>query len=258
MQGNHAEPTDALRAYRSWASSQARVLGSQLSAGEVDRLVTTKRYWVIETLVPQDSRNLRDLLDTEISERLSDLKDAIEELRRDKERWTDGDGVVTVVLDTNILEDHLDELASANWHSIASCPPTNTIVLAVPMAVVDELDGHKRNTTKPAEGESPLRTRARLALKFLEGRIQSPGDWVPLNPLSTDHETAPGAVLITIAPEEIGHVPIAHADSEIVDRALALKPWAKALLVLSNDTGMRLRARAAGIEGRRFREESLD
>lgn len=123
------------------------------------------------------------------------------------------------------------------------------------MPVVDELDALKRSSTTPSGSKKSLRTLAQDALRFLEEKITDPDAWTTLVEGATSPGARTGSTFLTVAREEVGHVPIPHADSEIVDRALALTPLASDLYLVSNDTGMLFRGRKAGLKTHRHADD---
>lgn len=56
---------------------------------------------------------------------------------------------------------------------------------------------------------------------------------------------------MTLIRQDLGHVPLAHTDSEIIDRSLSLQSFADEVHVITYDTGMILRANQAGLPAHR-------
>ncbi|MGO4586388.1 hypothetical protein AB4Z38_21270 [Arthrobacter sp. 2RAF6] len=88
-------------AYFAWASHQVRLMSGLLPDEEIDRLITTRRYWTLLSLEPSavTERTLRLLVDGEISQRIEYLKAVQEGITADLARWDSG-AAVAVVLDT--------------------------------------------------------------------------------------------------------------------------------------------------------------
>jgi len=104
-----------------------------------------------------------------------------------------------------------------------------TIVLV--LAVIDKLDRTKLLET---------RTQARLAIREVNG-LFSDG-------LTGQIPSDGGQIAVTVIVDEPDHVPLAHTDSEIIDRAVTLQGRTKSnVVVLIGDTGMAIRARYAGL-----------
>jgi len=119
----------------------------------------------------------------------------------------------------------------------------------VPMAVIDELDRHKRsprNATVSATNREHVRTRARVSMRRLD-------DWLP-NPesvgvLQPARYPGSGPVTVGLLLDDLSHGRLPHVDSELVDRACVLQDLSGRPVYLATfDTGMRVRARAAGLE----------
>ena len=116
------------------------------------------------------------------------------------------------------------------------------------MLVVDELDKRKRDH-KPIARDSKVTvsTRARNALKIFEGGFFQGG--------ADDRSfssTGQSNVEVTLWVDDPDRERLADPDSDIVDTALALRNLSgRPLVVVSTDTGMRFRARAAGLKAER-------
>lgn len=66
------------------------------------------------------------------------------------------------------------------WSDLIDIRGSHTVLLMVPMAVVDELDRLKLNNATPPKGELARRTLARRALRVLQETLGRPGDWAEL------------------------------------------------------------------------------
>ncbi|WP_189845403.1 PIN domain-containing protein [Streptomyces umbrinus] len=146
-----------------------------------------------------------------------------------------------LVYDTNSLM-HYQPPDAIDW---AARVKAQAVRLVVPLVVIDELD------RKQHEGSDKMAQRARSALraldKFLDGA--RPGRVAPL----------PGraGVTIEILMDEPGHRREASADDEVIERGVLLAQITCApVTVVTADTGMRLRATAAGLETLRLPAES--
>lgn len=77
--------------YIGWANNAARVLRHQIRASDIDRMVLTQRYWLLQSLNPVPNSNafgsIIDLLETEIDERVAAFEEGSSTLARQIERW---------------------------------------------------------------------------------------------------------------------------------------------------------------------------
>lgn len=105
------------------------------------------------------------------------------------------------------------------------------MTLIVPLLVIDELDNNKR--------KGDVRTRARTTLRELERRLYPSG-----KPLLIDS----AKVYLQLVVDSPRHTRLIRADDELVDVARLLSDYTGSpVTVAFYDTGLRLRARAAGL-----------
>ena len=232
--------------YIGWANNAARVLRHQIRATDIDRLVLTQRYWLLQSLNPVPNSNafgsIIDLLETEIDERVAAFEEGSSALARQIERWSGPD--VFVVADTSFYIQHthpLDHLDLATLLATRHEP----VRLLVPIIVIDELDGLKQH--------SNARARARKTLRTLDRVLEDPTRPAPL--IGADWSTVDdgglprGPVTIEVVLDPIGHKRIPIADQELIDRAAAVEPLAaRPVTFFTYDTGQAMRARAAGLK----------
>lgn len=246
---------NALDRYLLWAYRGIDVLGSHLRNSDLERLVTTKRFWSLQAVInPQDDSMIRHFINLEISDRERVISQEIAELKEMMHQWkVEFSSPTVVILDTNILLEHHHELASYGWNVALNLVSDIPIILTVPVAVVDELDRLKRSNTKGGGSEPAYRTKARLALRMLDEKFKNSNSRLLLRSeeiiTGTGHQSS---IHLAILMDEIGHVPIDHADAEIVDRALTLAPFVREVRVATYDTGMALRVRQAGLNVCKF------
>lgn len=246
---------EALYNYLSWAYSSLRVLGPHLRQEDLDRLVTTKRFWALQSLIePKDESMIRLFINLEIEERSRDFEFEIEELRRAISDWKvlGQPQLLAVVLDTNVLLEHHHELVTVDWTSRAKVMTDVAISLLVPIVVLDELDRLKRDNKSGRKGKPPIRTQARQALRTLENLLDRPGARTILRSARFDENSITSELFLSVMEEPPGHLPLAHVDSEIEDRALTLLPFAKKVCIATYDTGMAFRARQVNLEVCKF------
>lgn len=201
---------------------------------EIGRLVLTERHWQLRPF-RENAPDLNQLLSLELTEcrdRLNAARDAVSaELRR----WPRADYVI--VPDTNVLI-HVTggAIAGVDWHAMAGLPAGEDLVIVLVMAVIDELDKHKR-------GKDTVRRPARQALKEIDALVPTPGRSVAIS-------TRPfGSVTLLVVTDDPDHSPLPTPDAEIIDQALgiAARVTSKVRLV-TGDTGMALRARSSGVD----------
>lgn len=114
--------------------------------------------------------------------------------------------------------------------------------VVIPIAVIDELDRLKRS------GREEVRTRARTTLRTLVQLLGSTPD-TP-HPLRGGASGSAGSVSTTVEVllDPPSYQPLAHVDSEIVNRALDLQTFSgRSVQVITADTGLLFRAAAAGL-----------
>jgi len=90
-------------AYLKWANNSARALANQISAADIDRLVLTRRYWVLQSL-PSNFASSVGLLDLELDERVTALEEARQELDQQISLWSSLGAFV--VADTSVYIQH--------------------------------------------------------------------------------------------------------------------------------------------------------
>lgn len=170
-------------------------------------------------------------LASECRDRLNASRDSVSaELRR----WPRADYVI--VPDTNVLTHVTDgSIANVDWHSIARLPPDKDLVVVLVMAVIDELDKHKR-------GKDALRRAARQALKEIDALVPEQSAVA----ISTGQS---GSVMLLVLTDDPDHSQLPTADAEIIDQALGIAARVTSeVRLVTGDTGMALRARASGVD----------
>ncbi|MFI0711873.1 PIN domain-containing protein [Streptomyces inhibens] len=177
----------------------------------------------------------------ELSLRMADLQDALQDLERLKR--TAARPGVPVVMDTNILL-WWQQPGGVRWAEVlkGQGAEAGSARLVVPLVVIDELDRHKY-------GDGLLARRAATAIRYLERALgtSGPDEAVALAPQVTLEVARPA-----------GRHPVGvDADLQILLCAAdmdQLCPTAGTRL-LTDDTGMRLRARDMGLTTMRLPQE---
>lgn len=232
---------DLFDGYLRWAANAVRMLRHQAREADVEALVLTRRYWVIQALVGGPIGTARDLVEVEIDDRLAIFAEAIRNTRAEFERWDRMDWIV--VADTSFFHQHPQKLDEVDLSKVLESRH-EVIGLVVPMVVVDELEKQKRSTDKH------LRGRAQVTLAVFErvasygaGRLRE-ADFSPI-----DQGAIPsGEIWLDVLFDLPGHTRLPINDDEIVDRALSVQALSgKDVTFLTYDTNQALRARHAGL-----------
>jgi hypothetical protein len=245
---------DVYNAYIGWANDSARKLALEVRAAEIDRLILSKRYWHLQSMVEEGARGrLGNLLDAEFQERTRVLEDAVSTVKSEIVRWS-RPGVL-VVADTSFYISHPQKIEEAD---VAALLPIweEKVRILVPILVVDELDGLKESR------QSDMRWRAGYTLAVFDRILRVPTqpgslraeDFSPI-----DHATGGmprGEVTVEILFDPPGHGRLSIADDEIVDRALAAQTLGgRGVTFLTYDTGQAMRARYAGLKAVKLTKE---
>ncbi len=232
---------EVFNSYLRWAADAADVLTSRVSPEDVDRSVLTRRHWTLCGIDPAASGEITRLVHSELSERRRDLVRAIDSLTQARERLSALLGKI-LVADTNVYLHHQQPFDEVDWGVLVNAAEHEPIHLIIPILVVDELDRAKR-------GRNETRARARASLRKLATTFEDPA--VPAQ-LATGTSVTAAHLLLDSA----GHKRLADADSELIDRTVALTAFAGSpATVVTFDTGMALRARAAGLRVRHLIDE---
>jgi hypothetical protein len=247
----------SLADYLLWATAQLRTLGPSISAADLDDLVTTRQYWALVGLMDlavTSRPGLAQLVHVEMAQRRAALEVAEEELSQAVLLTS---RMPLAVVDTNVLLVLSDQLQGYDWHGVMGEKQDLQILVTIPMAVVDELDRLKRDRTPmKLNGKSP--TRRSLAIQALRTLDEMFPD--PRRMFSIEQPTEPigQRVLFRILLEEPGHKRLPSVDAEVVDQTVALTAFGGRVKLITFDTGMRLRARAADLEARQLPDPEDD
>jgi rRNA-processing protein FCF1 len=213
--------------YLHWAEATEGQMGNVTHDPDVLALPFTSAYYEIRQLIPTSPRAVA-FIDSEIARQVRGLECLHDDLKRRLERARAAPGAITV-LDTNVLLHHQlpDSVA---WREVIG---HESVRLVIPLRVIEEMDQKKYSAS------DKLRSRARERLPKLYALVGTGG--TP-KPLANGH----GTVEVFIEPGP--RMRPADADTEILETAhdLAQMAGSKAMIV-TGDTGMRLRAEAEGI-----------
>jgi len=234
---------DLYNSYIAWVNESVRMLRHEVSPEDLERLVLTKRSWLLQSMVGSAVAPLAVLVETEIADRLAVLDEARRALAEQIERWSRPGWFV--VADTTVFcqADKLEELDFGGILVSRDEP----VHLLVPMVIVDELDGLKRS------GKPKVRWRAQYTLAVLDRVLAGSSISARLQDedfSALDSGGIPrGEVTVEIVPDPSGHARLPINDDEIIDCALAIQSLAgRKITLLTYDTGQNHRARDAGLQ----------
>lgn len=263
--GSASSAIGMLNTYRPWSSRQIRALSEHLTVAAVDEIVTTRRYWTLQSIDPAayGLPALAELLELEVSSCIDAMDAAVSTLKGHLSAWSRwrGNNVPgvpfhAVVLDTNVLLRHHEALVDIAWNVGLSIFPHESIGLGVPMVVVEELDRLKdSNASMFIHGEKhATRTLARQALKsldkvfrggYLNWQLRDRGDSAKLH----------GELHAILMVDDLHHARLPEADLEIIDQALRLRPFVQNVALATYDRSMIFRAQNSGLKAFRPTED---
>lgn len=213
--------------YLDWAEATEGQLGHVTHDRDVLALPYTAAYYEIRQLNPNSPRAV-PFIDAEIRRQTKHLEELRDDLERRLKRARAVSGLITI-LDTNVLLHHQlpDSVA---WREVVD---RESVRLVIPLRVIEELDEKKYSAS------DRLRSRARERLPKLYRLVGFGG--AP-KPLPNGH----GTIEVYIEPGL--RMRPADADTEILETAHDLRRLSGSeVIIVTADTGMRLRAEAEGI-----------
>lgn len=262
--GHSSYAIDLFTAYLVWANEQARLLGAVVGPGELDRLITSRRYWTIQGLDPAAyGMALGNFVRLEIDERRRALETAAKDISYELSVWdgsSPGEGgkpVHAVVLDTNVLMHHHDELKTLDWHGRLELRTDVSVGLAVPLVVVNELDKNKLSG-RPMQirGKNvEVRSLARQALKTLDTLFENGLERVPVGTTDPGGHGVAARIWASLLLDDYDREPLSRPDAEIIDRALALTAFVPRVTVMTYDRGLFFEARRNKIHAHLLQED---
>lgn len=250
---------DRLNAFRTWSNSHMSTLSSVLSPATMDRLVTTRQYWALQTLDPAAyGAALLGFVDQILKGMEHALHSAAEGVKQTIEIWSplnhgqlnSDPKVNAVVLDTNVLLRHSWDLGKVDWYERMNSFPHEAVVLIVPIVVVDELDGLKNsNQNMHYNGQKhATSTLARSALRTLDSMFLGSAKFHNL-PDQSDSNPARLELSVMLLMDDPSTSRQVDADLQIIDCAAGISSYVSRVAVATYDHAMIFRARHAGIEG---------
>jgi rRNA-processing protein FCF1 len=249
LRGSGGDALSQFNAYLVWANQAAGRLASVVRAVDIESLVTTPRYWLLQSIDPasRSAQSLASLVSLEVDACLRAFEACRLDLERQQTRWDARPGEL-VVADTSVYLHHDSYFDQVAWDELIGAG-SSSVHLLIPLAVVDELDKTKRaakNIRVSDRVDESIRTRARVTLRLIDELLPAPGEYVLLRP---DRSPGSPAVRAELLLDDPGHRRLLDADLEIIDRAAALKHLTgRNVHLLTFDTGMTVRARNAGLD----------
>lgn len=239
--------------YLRWAGDQIRMLQGQLTAADLDRLITTPRYWA--TMAdPMSVSTMVNVIVEELQHRARVLTAAADAVANEAAAWRPLDGRYSnfVVVDTNYWMEQKASLSTLDWHqalaeATGSGQPAmqEELRIVVPLLVVDELDGHSHNASK--------RPKVTGVTQFLYALLADQ----PGLPRQVREETPDrGAVTIQLLFDPLSHLRLPNNDDELIERAVVLRDFLghphRQVFFLTHDASAAFRAATAGLMARRL------
>jgi hypothetical protein len=237
-----------LLAYRRWVTAHAPLVGLVLSPASADEILSTPTYWLLQSLdAAAYGVSTGQLVRNELVERQGALTAAADEVAKWLVTWQHR---AAVVLDTNVLLRHHQELATFDWIGAIDWR-SRAIALAVPIVVVEELDRLKRvdQKMKDATGvDVKTSTLARAALDTLDWTFELSLGAQPLQTfdLTPEGTMQPGVTISLLVPD-LQHRRRERNDAEVISNALELLPFAESVTILTGDRAMAFEARTTGL-----------
>jgi hypothetical protein len=236
-QGNY------LGRYLYWSDQSAAQLRGLIPRSEINLLIFTDRHRML--WAAQATSGLDNAVSFELDERIIALEATKNAIAGQIRSWDRVEKFLA--LDTTFFLNHDKPLRETDFHDLLN-DNTRIIRILVPLAVVDELDRLK-------EGAERYRARARYSIAVLDDLWRYPGQPGLLLPEDGTPGTSSRETRVEVVMDRPGHIRLADTDDEIVDRIATIEPLTgKSITLLTFDTGMALRARAAGLTVAKFQK----
>jgi len=234
--------------YLEWVGSQVRMLQSVLPPHDLDRLLTSPRYWaVLDNPVPTSTIVASVIEEVQFRVRL--LSAAAEAVSSEVQAWRPRSGKFTnlVVPDTNFWMNVDQPLSTFDWQDLLESSPGpsfpssgDEIRVVIPLLVIDELDhlGHRSDKRAKVNGVS----------KYLYGLL---GDQPGVTQFIRQRSAGHGELTMQLLFEPLGHVRLSNNDDELVERAAVLRDFlghpAQQVFFVTHDAGAAFRATNRGL-----------
>lgn len=238
LQGTRAE--ERLNFYHRWSSQAAEQFRYVFDLEQVESLVMTRRHdFLIDRATAYNESLINNSISAEQADRgraFKELLDSFEKLQADVATMPD----LLLVPDANVYLHHENYFDDLDWSSLSKT--SGPVRVMVPMAVVRELDKHKRapgNKRVSENSDELVRTRARVSSRRLRDLFESPFGAPRLS-----HD-----VTIELILDAAGHRRLEDPDSEIIDRAMMTKTVSgRHVSIVTGDGNMQFAARVAGVD----------
>ncbi|MFJ7211072.1 PIN domain-containing protein [Amycolatopsis sp. NPDC098790] len=244
--GRAIHAADRVVRYFQWAHSAARRLRGQITQADIDRLILTRPYDRLMGMADGGTAGVANgLVFAELTARIDDLQVAADTLAAEINRWAATGRLI--VADTNVYLDgeKFEHIDFAKLVDERDAP----LHILVPLVVVDELDNLKKSK------DPHLRWRSRHTLAELDRLLVDPTRPAQFRPADFSPAQAEGGgvprgeVTLELLLDPPRHIRLPIDDDEIIDRAVAVQILAgRQVILLTYDTGMATRGRAAGLE----------
>lgn len=236
-------PDQVSRGYLSGMEDAIRILSTSMPNEQLRALFFTQHFYTIASM-PMPGYTINRLVSFELDRLLEHLELVKASVERQEVFWAQTSALF--LLDTNYWTAEHRDFEMLDFCSVVGTEAEQMTVV-VPFVVVDELDDLKTTGGGGRGGEkerTKTRTRARAALRFIESHVGAPGC-----PSSVQNPSAHGALTVAVVGDEPGHQRLPNNDDEIVARAETITRLVgrPVTLVGYDQTGFRLRARAAGL-----------
>jgi hypothetical protein len=234
---------DRYNAYMRWAHESVRMLRGQVTQASLDQLVLTRTYWALQSQATSVVGPVIELVDVELTDRVSVLDDAVTAMTEQVARWSRPG--IFVVADSSFYIHHRQKVEDLDLRDELGAQ-ADPVHLLVPLLVVDELDNLKQSKDRHS------RWRARNTLAVLDKVLRDPhsvGILRPSGQAAADDGGVPrGKITMEFVFDPPAHVRLPINDDEIIDRAVAIQIIAnQSVTMITYDTGQSTRARAAGL-----------
>ncbi|MFI9643737.1 PIN domain-containing protein [Micromonospora sp. NPDC051925] len=242
---NARSATELTRAYFQWCENALSQLRSMVSQADVDRLILTQAHWTLLNTSMIGTPQINALRSRELERCVADVDAAVTSLEQLIERWS-GRGVF-LVPDTCFFMNYPSKFNELDYWDLLDTGPMTQLHVVIPMPVIDELDGLKKSKIEN-------RYRAGASLRIIQELFGDKPNEIQtlrgpeLRPASNGHVFQTESVTAEILFDPPGHQRVEIMDDEIVRRAASIQPYAGfPITLLTYDTNMELRAKAAGL-----------
>ncbi|WP_193611827.1 PIN domain-containing protein [Nocardioides lijunqiniae] len=241
----HGGQREMVESYLAWVDAGVETLQRKLSPRDLERLLTSPRYWSIAANPEPTAANVRGA-NAELQHRKRLLEDTAAVIRRACSALSLGRDASLVLVDSNVWIDQTVSLAKVPWFQLVSEIPqsrvseTRELRLIVPILLVDELDGvgHRNGRS---------RQRAINVARWLHGHLRGRGG----SPVAFASSPHGGEITLQLLMDPLHHVKLPNNDDELLDRLARLRdfighPPARCFF-LTQDVNAALRAESLGI-----------